>query len=171
MDKETFNEYRTGQTHPGESNRGLVTVLLICVIFLTGLSSVMGLLNIRLFNQLNDQPSPDKPPLSFSKDDAATNPATDIGPTITVMQMTLLALSNMDCQIYNLPEGLYVCHMEQSSPAVTVGIEVGDVLIAIDDTAVTSLAQAESLLSQLPVQLTLYRDGKTFTVTLDNPIS
>lgn len=159
MDKETSNEYRTGRTHPGESSSSLVTVLLICVIFLAGLVSIMN-------HQLRTPSDPGKPPLSFSNDDTPTDPTTDYGPTCTVANMTLFVLSNMDCQIYGLPQGLYVCHVEQGSPAAAEGIEVGDVLIAIDDTAVTSLAQAETLLSQLPVQLELYRGGKTFTVTL-----
>ena len=159
MDRETSNEYRTGRTHTGNSNNGIVTALLICVIFLAGLVSILS-------HRMNAQSDPGKPPFSFSKDTTPTDPTTDYGPTCTVADMTLFALSNMDCQIYGLPAGLYVCHVEQDSPATAVGIEVGDVLIAIDDTAVASLAQAEELLSSLPVQLKLYRNGKSFTVTL-----
>ena len=39
--------YETGHTRPPKSRGGLIAVLLICMIFLTGLVTVMGLRNIR----------------------------------------------------------------------------------------------------------------------------
>jgi len=48
------DSYTTGVTHPPKTRRGLVTVLLVTVIFLGGIASVLGFLNIRLLEQLND---------------------------------------------------------------------------------------------------------------------
>ena len=45
-------EYGTGRTEPPKSRGGLVAVLLILVIFLTGIVTVLGILNIRLVKQL-----------------------------------------------------------------------------------------------------------------------
>ena len=48
------DSYTTGVTQPPKNRRGLVTVLLVTVIFLGGIASVLGFLNIRLLEQLND---------------------------------------------------------------------------------------------------------------------
>ncbi len=48
------DSYATGSTQPPKTRRGLVTGLLIAVIFLGGIASALGILNIRLLGQLND---------------------------------------------------------------------------------------------------------------------
>ena len=45
-------EYGTGRTEPPKSRGGIVAVLLILVIFLTGIVTVLSILNIRLVKQL-----------------------------------------------------------------------------------------------------------------------
>ena len=69
-------EYGTGSTQPPKSRGGLIAVLLIAVIFLTGIVTVLGILNVRLVKQLG-LPMPSRSPgISFS--DAETRPlATD----------------------------------------------------------------------------------------------
>lgn len=47
------NFYQTGSTRPPKNRRGLLAVLMVCVIFLGGIISALGLLNIRLFRKLN----------------------------------------------------------------------------------------------------------------------
>ena len=47
------NVYQTGRTRPPKSRRGLLAFLMVAVIFLGGIVSAMGLLNIRLFRELN----------------------------------------------------------------------------------------------------------------------
>ena len=49
------DSYATGSTQPPKSHRGLVTALLIAVVFLGSIVSVLGFLNIRLLDQLNAQ--------------------------------------------------------------------------------------------------------------------
>ena len=46
------DSYETGSTHPPKRRGGLVAALLVAVIFLGGLSSALGVLNIKLFSQL-----------------------------------------------------------------------------------------------------------------------
>lgn len=58
--------YGTGRTQPPKSHGGLIAVLLILIIFLTGLVSVLGLMNIRMFRQLRQGAKQD---LSISFDD------------------------------------------------------------------------------------------------------
>ncbi len=45
--------YGTGPTQPPKSRGGLVALMLIIIIFLSGIITVLGILNVRLFQQLN----------------------------------------------------------------------------------------------------------------------
>ena len=51
-------KYETGRTNPPKNHRGIIAVLLVVVIFLSGLVSFLGVLNVKLFAQL--QALPDK---------------------------------------------------------------------------------------------------------------
>ena len=46
--------YGTGRTRPPKRYGGLIAILLVLVIFLSGLVSVLGILNVRLFAQVKD---------------------------------------------------------------------------------------------------------------------
>ena len=50
--------YGTGPTEPPKSRGGLVALLLILVIFLCGIVTVLGILNVRLFVQLKTMEEP-----------------------------------------------------------------------------------------------------------------
>ena len=54
IDSWSQDSYATGSTQPPKTRRGLVTGLLVAVIFLGGIASALGILNIRLLGQLND---------------------------------------------------------------------------------------------------------------------
>lgn len=66
------NVYQTGSTVPPKKHGALVAVLLAAVIFLGGIASVLGILNIRLFQQINRQPSENVNPVA-----AFSEPATE----------------------------------------------------------------------------------------------
>ena len=74
--REPWNQgtYQTGSTNPPKSHSGLVTVLLITVIFLAGIASILGVLNVRLFSALNAQ-NGTTVPLSLYMDTDATAPS------------------------------------------------------------------------------------------------
>ncbi len=71
MDERKYNRkdpwepglYETGRTKPPKSHGGLIAFLLVTVILLCGLVSALGLLNIRLFAELNSRQEQDA--LSF----------------------------------------------------------------------------------------------------------
>ena len=46
------DSWQTGSTEPPRNNSGATTLLLILVIFLCGIITVLGILNVKLFNQL-----------------------------------------------------------------------------------------------------------------------
>ena len=65
-------EYGTGRTQPPKSRGGIVAALLIAVIFLTGIVTVLSILNIRLVKQLG-MPHDDRE-LTISFTDEETQP-------------------------------------------------------------------------------------------------
>ena len=47
--------YGTGRTKPPKNHGGIIAILLVIIIFLGGLVSVLGILNVKLFTQLKNQ--------------------------------------------------------------------------------------------------------------------
>ena len=68
-------EYGTGSTQPPKSRGGLIAVLLIAVIFLSGLVSFLGVLNVKLFAQLKAMPQEGEEQVSFISDAESTEPS------------------------------------------------------------------------------------------------
>ena len=139
--EEQHYEYRTGRTQPKKSSNGLITALLICIIFLCGVISAMGLMNIRL-TKLLASGQQEGPPLSFSQGDV-TVPAD--GEHTAWMGMVLLELSGVYQQIYDLPQGLFISQVEENSPAGKLGIRPGDVLVAVGDASLATLDRLDTL--------------------------
>ena len=81
MDPWDRDSYETGSTRPPKSHGGIIAVLLIAVIILLGVSTVMGMLNIRLFAQSQGPSEPSVGdgmafyPEAEATTDAATLPA------------------------------------------------------------------------------------------------
>ena len=67
-----YGVYETGRTKPPKNHGGLVAALLVVVIFLGGLVSALGVLNIRLFAQLHNQPENDDAVSFVSGNEEAT---------------------------------------------------------------------------------------------------
>lgn len=80
--------YETGRTRPPKSHGGLIALLLVIVIFLGGLVSVLGILNVRLFAKLQDLPEDEQDALSFISTTEETAPPDPIQtePTIAHTQ-------------------------------------------------------------------------------------
>ena len=69
--------YETGSTKPPKSHGGLVAVLLTAVIFLGGISSALGILNIRLVKEVSKNRNEDSVPMSFHDITTAATEATE----------------------------------------------------------------------------------------------
>ena len=63
--------YGTGRTEPPKHHSGLLAMMLILIIFLCGIITVLGILNVRLFQQLRSQ---DPAELAISFRDVETQP-------------------------------------------------------------------------------------------------
>ena len=62
--------YRTGSTRPPKSHGGLIALLLVLVILLSGITTILGVVNIRLFHQVNAAQPRETLPISFADDNA-----------------------------------------------------------------------------------------------------
>jgi hypothetical protein len=47
--------FGTGKTEPPKNHSGIIALLLILVIFLSGIVSLLSFMNIKLFHQLSEQ--------------------------------------------------------------------------------------------------------------------
>ena len=164
MDQEHY-EYRTGRTRPTKNSSTLVSVLFICIIFLCGLVSAMGLMNIRLFRLLESSRQTGAP-VSFAAGDAPVSTEA----SLTLEGMALQELPAVYQQLHGLPQGLYITQVAAGSGAAQLGIAPGDVLVIYDGTAVSSLDGLKSLRhSHKPgdrVTITTCRDGQQTQLTL-----
>ena len=150
--------YRTGRTDPAKSSRGLIAILLICVIFLGGLVSALSIMNIHLFRQLQDTKA-----LSFAEGEAAQTAEE----SLCLAGMALQETDPLYQQLHDLPQGLFVAQVEPGSQAEKLGICPGDVLISLDKTPVSTLETAkEHLDNKSGFPITLWRDGKEIKLTL-----
>ena len=150
--------YRTGRTDPAKSSRGLIAILLICVIFLGGLVSALSILNIHLFRQLQDTKA-----LSFAEGEA-TQTAEDV---LALAGMALQETDPLYQQLHELPQGLFVAQVEPGSQADTLGICPGDVVTEVNEIPISTLEAAkEHIGSKRSFPITLWRDGKEMKLTL-----
>ena len=102
------NTYYTGPTEPPKNWGALVALLLIFIIFLCGIVTVLGVLNIRLFQKLNREEPSQELAISFTTEE--TLPETQAATTPTASQPSGLAGCTMDLQaapkgVDTVPEG------------------------------------------------------------------
>lgn len=134
--------YRTGGTQPPKSHGGLIAFLLVVIIFLCGISTALGLMNIRLFRQLTAMIPEETSPISFSKSAAAEQEASDaplgfLGQAITPFWQNY----------HGLPSGIYVTEVVSGSNACKQGVLPGDILVEVNGVPVADPDSLHQLLS------------------------
>ncbi len=74
-------------------------------------------------------------------------------------------------QLYGLPEGVYVSEVNEGSDALEKGLQVGDVITAVNGRHVASVAQVNAIKEGMAVgdtlTLTVFRDGETFQLDVE----
>ena len=172
MDQQHY-EYRTGGAAPKKNRSGPIAFLLILLIFLGGIVSALGLLNIRLTLQ-SAKSDPNRPLLTFTQTDP-TGTATASLPvsadrSVTLSGMICRELSPQYQQMYSLPEGLYIAKVVKNSPSARLGILPGDVLTGFNGIDVFQLDALESLINGQPngaqVEIVIYRGGQFLRMPL-----
>ncbi len=165
--------YRTGRTQPPKSYQGLIAVLLILVIFLAGAVSALSLMNIRLFYRLEET---NNRSARFSQEDqgvSAMSVEEPAGVEATALGFTWQEFTALYRSYQQWPQGIYICTVEENGPAEYAGVQVGDILVAMNDMPISDTASFQDTLPGLTpgetVKLTVFRDGRE--MTLDVTIS
>lgn len=156
--------YRTGATNPPKHRSGLIAFLLGLVIFLCGISTALGLMNIHLFRQLNTQPRETEAPLAFAyASDACLDESHMAEDAPDAIRFSLgfygQTVPEFWCLYQDVPHGVYVMHIVPDTDAELKGVSPGDVLVALDGTTVETAQQLTELLQ-------IYADGEAVAVTL-----
>ena len=99
--------YETGRTRPPKRHWGCVAVLLVVVILLIGIISLLSLLNVQLFTQLQKEPDPDAQialEVSETPTESATCGEDPLGETLCTDDYQV-ELSTSPQSVPNVPEG------------------------------------------------------------------
>ena len=173
------HSYGNGSTQPPKSRGGIIAVLLVLVILLGGISSALGILNIRLFSMLEDQKKPEDglhfegsagPGNSFLQQmEEPTLPAEILDALKTRLGVVGESVSGFYQHYYRLPAGLFIIQVFENSPQGVPEFQAGDILVQVGDIRVKSPQEAvtalESLPPGIPVNLVLFRAGRETTAT------
>lgn len=162
--------YQTGSTRPPKSYGGIIAVLLVVVIFLSGINGVLSLMNIKLFRQLQNTGSADAGVIFSGEKTTAAIGGADPACIDLPFGFTGCALSSFDQLMYVLPQGIYVTAVTPEGYADKLGIRPGDVLIQLGEHPLTDTDTLSSALQTLsagePVQAVFVRADTQVTLEL-----
>lgn len=174
MNQENYRHtYRTGRTNPPKSHQGLIATLLILVTVLSSIVTVLGMMNIQLWNKIQAQ---DQPELAFSMNDWAAFSEEEDSLAFpleedTILGMTCQEISGLYRNYNQWPYGLYISYVEPGSPAALAQICAGDILVSVNGDPITFPEELAQLVETLPpgkqLELTLYREEEKIKVFLD----
>lgn len=161
--------YQTGRTEPPKHYRGLIALLLVLVILLSGIATTLSFLNFKLYFQLNAQKA--TPQVAFSRGEEIAEPVYHeediILPQLGFSGTLIPAVYQ---RYYKLPNGFYITQIHAGGQAAQKGLLTGDIVTAVngypisDDSSVEELSKEATPGQEL--QLTLYRNGSEFTTSL-----
>lgn len=81
------------------------------------------------------------------------------------------AVSSAAMEAYGLPQGVYVSEVNEGSDALEKGLQVGDVIVAVNGQSVSYVAEVNVIKEDYEVgdtiTLTIYRDGETFDLEIE----
>ena len=174
--------WQTGSTEPPRNNSGPMALMLILVIFLCGIITVLGILNVKMFNQLNDRKEADTtiqfiPEETMSQAapaaetaEAAQIPATTLpcseedislciqeSPTAPANIPETSGLSLQDIYQKNIPSVVSIISQNRSGGSTGTGVILSDKGYIVTNAHVVEDAVSVS------IQLT---DGRTFQASL-----
>ncbi len=160
MKNETAGTYETGVTQPGKSYRGVIAVLLMAVIFLSGVVTALGLVNVHLFRKLQAEGTSPVAPVSFEAPEEGVSPYArmDVGTNVPELGIWYVMVSGICNQYYEIPMGLMVTSENHKD------IRSGDVLRAIKGQPIETEQALQDVLAACEtgeqVELTFYRPSE-----------
>lgn len=157
--------YQTGSTCPPKSHRGLIAFLLVLVIFLCGITTALGMMNIRLFRQLYAASGQKESLLVISQ--ATQDTRTDAFFSLGFSGQNIPEFWHI---YQNIPQGIYITEVAENSDAAQKGIAPGDILLQVDGEPISDTDTLHQLLSarqeQDTAQVLIYRTGKQLQLTI-----
>ena len=165
--------YQTGRTQPPKHYSGLIAFLIVLVILLSGISTALSIMNLKLYWRLSSE-EPTVPQVAFSRAENTPQSTEPVHEEVRALQQYLGISGTMIPDVYQryykLPSGIYVSQVAAGSEAQQKGIVAGDIITKINDYAVREDTLADlwsnSLEKADEVILTLHRTGSEITVTL-----
>lgn len=151
--------YQTGPTTPPKSHGGLIALVLVTAIFLTGLLRLLQLMNIPLVQLRSGQQKSDIS--AISQYQADPQPAAyKIERSGCGIQGQLL--SDVCRNYYGLPQGICITFVGEYTIFYQKGLRSGDILLEINGEQITDLSALEILNGQgsQTLQLRYYRQGQ-----------
>lgn len=161
--EERSGTYETGVTQPWKSYRGVIAVLLMVVIFLSGVVTALGFVNVHLFRQLQTDSDDQVAPVSFeAPTDGELSPYArmDVGTQIPELGIWYVMVSGVCNQYYDIPMGPMVT--SATSTAKDAGVRAGDILRTVKGREVNTAQQLHEVLA-------LCENGEEVTVTFYRP--
>jgi len=89
------NYYQTGSTQPPKNRSGCIIALLALVIILGSVVSLLGILNIRLFRQVNSTLPEAEPAVGFTQEMETTQPGVETSQEAIALEDTPKAVENI----------------------------------------------------------------------------
>lgn len=163
--------YQTGSTHPPKNHGGLIAGLLVLVIFLCGISTALGFMNVRLFRQLTSMVTQtEESPVAFSEAPALNDPLTDGPLTDFSWGFSGLSVSEFWQHYHDLPQGIYVAEVEEAMNADKFGILPGDILTRINNIPICDVTSLQELLEMFSpgeeVSIDISRSGSEISINI-----
>lgn len=163
--------YQTGRTQPPKHYGGLVAFLIVLVILLSGISTALSIMNLKLYWKLNTVET--TPQVAFSRSDELPQPTEAVHEEVRELQTHLgisgTVIPDVYQRYYKLPSGIYVSQVASGSEAKEKGIVAGDIITALDGQSIRDdllPLMAASLNEGDSVELTMYRSGSEVSLTL-----
>ncbi len=163
--------YQTGSVTPPKKHSGLIAFLLVLVIFLSGISTGLGLMNIHLFRQLSASVTEDETgAVVFSDSQALESSPTNADLVPFSLGFTGQGVPDFWRHYYDLPQGIYITEVEPSGAACNGGLLPGDVLISLEGILVPNTQQLTATLelyeSGDPLSARVFRAGTELNLTI-----
>ena len=162
--------YGTGKTQPPKENSGIIALLMISVIFLSGLVSVLSFMNIRLFQQLRQEQLLEQAPqpIAFAEEGSLSQEDYDMsaysdGETVYISgwKVWVYAVTEFDQNYFHWPEGLIIVEAEENP----YGLQGGDIILTANGNPITNPKVLDQLLKgRKDLEFTLQRGEEIFTL-------
>ena len=164
--------YQTGRTQPPKRYGGLVAFLIGLVILLSGISTALSIMNLKLYWKLNTVET--TPQMAFSRSEEIPLATEAVHEEVRELQEHLgisgTMIPNVYQRYYDLPNGIYVSQVASGSEAQEKGIVAGDIITQLDGKDVQDYLMLEHWAAGTKtgdlVELTLYRAGTELVLTL-----